>query len=166
MVTRIVQASSESEIDAARALFGEYAAWLDLDLSFQGFAAELAALPGEYTPPRGTLLLALDDEAVLGCVGLRPLDWPRSAELKRLYVRPEARRRQVGLLLSQAALSIACDAGYERVRLDTLPTMVSAQRLYQALGFYEIDAYRFNPVAGTTYMELILSPAGGRPPQI
>jgi ribosomal protein S18 acetylase RimI-like enzyme len=162
MVTRIVQASSDSEIDAARALFGEYAAWLDLDLSFQGFAAELAALPGEYAPPRGTFLLALDDEAVLGCVGLRPLDWPRTAELKRLYVRPEARGRRVGSLLAQAAVSIARDAGYERVRLDTLPAMAAARRLYEALGFREIHAYRFNPVADATFMELDLDAASGR----
>jgi len=161
-VTRIAQATSEPEIDAARALFGEYAAWLDLDLSFQGFAAELAALPGDYAPPRGTLLLALDDEAVLGCVGLRPLDRPRSAELKRLYVRPEARGRRVGPLLAQAAVSSARDAGYERVRLDTLSTMVSARRLYEDLGFREIDAYRYNPVADATFMELDLDAASGR----
>jgi ribosomal protein S18 acetylase RimI-like enzyme len=165
MVTRIVQASSESEIDAARTLFGEYAAWLDLDLSFQGFAAELAALPGEYTLPRGALLLALDDEAVLGCVGLRPLDWPHTAELKRLYVRPEARGRRVGSLLAQAAVSRARDAGYERVRLDTLPAMVAARRLYEALGFREIHAYRFNPVAEAAFMELDLDAASERADQ-
>ena len=68
----------------------------------------------------------------------------------------------MGSLLSRAALSIARDAGYERVRLDTLTTMVSAQRLYEAIGFYEIDAYRFNPVAGTKYMELDLDSADGR----
>jgi ribosomal protein S18 acetylase RimI-like enzyme len=161
-MTRIVQALSESEIDAARALLGEYAAWLDLDLSFQDFAAELTALPGEYAPPRGTLLLALDDEAVLGCVGLRPLDWPRTAELKRLYVRPEARGHRVGSLLAQTVVSSARAAGYERVRLDTLPAMVSARRLYEALGFREIHAYRFNPVADATFMELDLGAASSR----
>jgi len=161
-VTRIAQATSESEIDAARALFGEYVAWLDLDLSFQGFAAELAALPGEYAPPRGALLLALDDHVLMGCVGLRPLDWPHSAELKRLYVRPEARGRRVGSLLAQAAVSSARDAGYERVRLDTLPTMVVARHLYKTLGFCEIDAYRFNPVADAMFMELHLDAASAR----
>jgi ribosomal protein S18 acetylase RimI-like enzyme len=124
--------------------------------------AESAALPGENGPPRGTLLLALDDEVALGCVGLRALDWPRSAELKRLYVRPEARGRRVGPLLAQAAVSIARDAGYERVRLDTLPTMVSARRLYEDLGFREIHAHRFNPVADATFMELDLDTASGR----
>jgi ribosomal protein S18 acetylase RimI-like enzyme len=164
-VTRILRAASEPEIAAAAALFREYAAWLDLDLSFQGFAAELAALPGEYAPPRGALLVAVDDGVALGCAGLRPLDWPHSAELKRLYVRPEARGHQVGSLLSQAAVSIARDADYQRVRLDTLPTMVVAQRLYEALGFREIDAYRYNPVAGTRFMELVLRAASERADQ-
>lgn len=131
-------------------------------MSFPGFATELAALTGEYAPPHGALLLAFDIDVVLGCVGLRPLEWPGFAELKRLYVGPDGRGRQMGARLSQAALVFARDADYERVRLDTLPTMVSAQRLYEALGFCEIDAYRFNPVVGTKYMEPNLAAAVGR----
>ena len=153
-MTRIVQAASFAEIDAARGLFREYAAWLGLDLSFQGFEAELAALPGDYSPPRGVLLLAIDDDSVLGCVGLRPLDWPEVAELKRLYVTPQGRGRRLGGLLTEAAISLARDIGYRRIRLDTLPTMLAAQHVYQSLGFREIDAYRFNPVDGTRYLEL------------
>jgi ribosomal protein S18 acetylase RimI-like enzyme len=155
---RIIRATSPSEIRIVRGLFEDYAAWLDLDLSFQGFDDELASLPGEYAAPRGALLLALDGGTALGCVGLRPLEWPQVAELKRLYVTPEGRGRGLGLLLSQAALSIAREAGYARARLDTLPRMVPAQHLYRTLGFHDIDAYRFNPVDGATYMELDLGP--------
>ena len=158
-MTRIVQATSAQEVEAASALFEEYAASLDLDLGFQEFATELAGLPGEYAPPRGALLLAFDGEISLGCVALRPLDWPRLAELKRLYVKPSGRGRRLGERLSQAALSLARDAGYQRIRLDTLPTMLEAQRLYEKLGFYEVEAYRFNPVAGARYMELDLGAA-------
>ena len=157
-MTRIVQATSLAEIDAARGLFSEYGAGLGLDLSFQGFDAELAALPGDYASPHGGLLLAIDDDAVLGCVGLRPLDWPEVAELKRLYVTPLGRGRRLGVLLSKAAISLARDIGYRRVRLDTLPTMSAAQHVYESLGFREIDAYRFNPVAGTRYMEVDVAP--------
>jgi len=155
-VTRIVPVASPEELDAVRALFAEYAASLDLDLGFQGFDAELAGLPGEYAPPRGTLFLAADGDGALGCVGLRPLQWPCTGELKRLYVRPRGRGQGVGRLLSRRALQAARAAGYERIRLDTLPSMVSAQRLYAELGFYEIEAYRFNPVATARYMELDL----------
>lgn len=161
-MTRIVQATSAAEIEAARELFEEYAAWLGLDLSYQGFEAELAALPGKYAPPRGALLLACDDHAALGCVGLRPLDWPAVAELKRIYVRPESRGRRLGMLLSDAALSSACDIGYRRVRLDSLPTMATAQRLYESVGFREIGAYRSDPAVGTRYMELEFDSADAR----
>ena len=159
-VTRIVQAASPAEIDAARRLFKEYAAWLGLDLSFQDFEAELAALPGDYAPPRGGLLLAIDDDSAIGCVGLRPLDWPEVAELKRLYVTPLGRGRRLGVQLSEAAISLARDIGYRLVRLDTLPTMSTAQRVYESLGFHEIDAYRFNPVSGTRDMEVEVTPEG------
>jgi ribosomal protein S18 acetylase RimI-like enzyme len=156
-LTRI-QVSTSADVAAADALFREYTASLGVDLSFQGFAEELAALPGDYLPPRGALLLALAEDVALGCVGLRVLVWPQIAELKRLYVRPQARGRGVGRMLSEYALAAARDAGYERVRLDTLPTMIAAQRMYKSLGFQEIEPYRFNPVPGTRYMELVFPP--------
>jgi ribosomal protein S18 acetylase RimI-like enzyme len=155
-MTRIVQAASALEISAVRDLFEEYAAWLGIDLGFQEFEAELAALPGQYSPPAGVLLLAVAGGAYVGCVGLRPLDPPPVAELKRLWVRPEARGDRLGESLVRRALSFASDAGYQRVRLDTLASMGSARHLYESLGFREIEAYRFNPVQGARYMELDL----------
>lgn len=153
---RLLVATEIADFQAARVLLQEYAASLDLDLGFQGFDEELGALSKQYRPPRGILLLAAEGSAVVGCVGLRSIDGPRVAELKRLYVRPQARGLGLGLLLSQAALSFARDAGYARVRLDTLPSMATALSLYESLGFNEIDAYRFNPVQGARYMELDL----------
>ncbi len=160
-MTRIVQVSSEAEVEAVASLFREYAASLGLDLGFQGFSEELAGLPGDYRPLRGALFLAVENGVAIGCVGLRPLEWPRIAELKRLYVRPHDRGHGLGTLLSQAALSVAREAGYRLVRLDTLPTMLAARCLYKTLGFSEIEAYRFNPVPGARYLELVLNPFGG-----
>lgn len=151
----IVDAVAPDEISAVRGLFAEYADSLGVDLSFQDFASELAGLPGAYARPAGALLLALDGDVPVGCVALRSWE-PAVAELKRLYVSPAARGSGLGRALSAAAIGAARAAGYERVRLDTLPSMESAQRLYEDLGFVEIAPYRFNPIAGARYMELEL----------
>lgn len=152
----IRQCQSAADIVLARTLFTEYATSLGINLGFQDFATELATLPGSYAPPNGALLLAELASAVVGCVALRFLEAPDVAELKRLYVRPTGRGQGVGLALTEAVLACARRAGYHRVRLDTLLRMTDAQRLYRQLGFYEIPAYRHNPVAGTVYMELQL----------
>lgn len=156
-MARLVAAHTPPLLDHVRRLFADYAASLDVDLAYQGFAAELERLPGEYAPPRGALFLAIGEgDAALGCVALRPFDWPLVAELKRLFVTPQGRGRGLGRILSLRALHAAREAGYDRVRLDTLPSMAAAQRMYQRLGFRDIAPYRFSPVAGTRYMELEL----------
>jgi putative acetyltransferase len=154
----IIQAETPTQIEDARRLLREYAASLGIDLCFQGFDTELAWLPGAYAPPRGQLLLAVDDEQLLGCVALRPQEGD-ACEMKRLYVRPEARGRGVGLALAQAIIAQAHALGYQRMRLDTLPTMSDAIRLYRALGFHDIPPYYHNPIEGALYLELALAPS-------
>ncbi len=136
-------------------LFREYAESLGVDLSFQGFEAELAGLPGKYAPPPGRVLLARRAEEAMGCVGLRPLGDGR-CEMKRLYVRPAARGEQLGRRLAQRVCDEARAAGYSHICLDTLPTMSAAQALYRSLGFVPIEPYVFNPIAGTRYLALDL----------
>ena len=136
------------DVELVRTLFREYAESLGVDLSFQGFEEELAALPGGYD----ALLVALPD---LGCVGVRPLE-AGICEMKRLYVRPRGRGLGLGRTLALAAIARARELGYERMRLDTLPMMDAAQELYATLGFVDIDAYRHNPIPGSRFMELEL----------
>ncbi len=151
----ISPASTLSDLDEARALFREYQAAIGVDLCFQGFEAELAALPGDYAPPRGRLLLTRGGSRIAGGIALRPLS-DGDCEMKRLYVRPDFRKTGLGRLLAERLIEEARTIGYRRMCLDTLPTMTSAQRLYESLGFADIAPYRHNPVGGTRFMGLEL----------
>jgi putative acetyltransferase len=155
-VIRLLQPQAPEEIDAARAIFLEYAQGLGIDLAFQGFEQELAALPGDYAPPRGALVLAWVDGALAGCCAIRPLDtsdYPNAAEMKRLYVRRPFRGLGLGRALAESCLDAARQAGYACVLLDTLSDMEAARALYEDLGFEEIAPYYHNPVAGAHYLK-------------
>jgi putative acetyltransferase len=151
----IRQAITTEDIVVARELFGEYAAWLGVDLRFQGFAAELAGLPGLYAPPRGRLLLAHAETGTAGCVALRPLD-DSVCEMKRLFVRPAFRGRGLGRRLAETVIAEARAIGYASMRLDSLASLVAATKLYESLGFARIPAYYATPLPGTIFMELPL----------
>ncbi len=129
----------------------EYIEWVGLDLGFQDIDAELAGLPGDYAPPRGTLLVAADGARHAGMIGLRALDGT-IAEMKRLYVRPEARGRGLARQLISRLCEEATRLGYTDIRLDTLPMMGDAQALYHACGFVDIEPYYETPIAGTRFM--------------
>jgi ribosomal protein S18 acetylase RimI-like enzyme len=156
MKFRLIPAQTPQRVDAARELFREYAASLGVNLCFQNFDGELRGLPGAYGPPRGRLLLAYSQEREAGCGALRPLD-EETCEMKRLYMRREFRGQGLGRQLAGRLIREAREMGYRTMRLDTLAEMREAQELYRRLGFVEIAAYRYNPVAGTRFMELDLS---------
>jgi putative acetyltransferase len=152
---RIVDGHGEEELPAVRRLFEEYAASLEVDLGFQDFDRELRELPGDYAPPAGRLLLALEGDDPAGCVALRPYG-PEICEMKRLYVRPAFQGEGLGRRLAEEIVEAGREAGYGLMRLDTLPSMEAARGLYRSLGFEEIEAYRHNPVHGTTFFQLRL----------
>jgi ribosomal protein S18 acetylase RimI-like enzyme len=151
----IIQARGSEELQCVRTLFEEYAASLNFDLCFQNFDEELANLAGEYSSPQGCILLALQDGQPAGCVALHRLD-DGICEMKRLYVRPSFRAMGIGKVLAEAIIAEAQRKGYKRMCLDTVLSMREAQLLYQSMGFKDVEPYRYNPICGTRFMELVL----------
>src|SRR5437867_3705948 len=145
------EASAPADIESARELFAEYARAVDEPCCFAGFERELAQLPRGYI----ILLLSHEEGTATGCVGVRELD-PRTAEMKRLYVKPDYRGRDLGRRLAEAAIAAARNAGYERMVLDSLPKMRAALALYRKLDFREVPPYLAQPTPGATCFELRL----------
>lgn len=152
---RIAEARWPCDRTLVEGLFRDYVAALDEDISFQDVSSELAGLPGKYARPSGVVLIAwLGDEAA-GAVAYRPLE-PGICEMKRLYVKPEFRGREVGRTLAERLIEEARVAGYRTMVLDTLASMGAALTLYRALGFTPVPAYYDNPLPGATYLGLEL----------
>jgi putative acetyltransferase len=154
----IIYAKSPQEIEEARRLFREYEAYLNVDLCFQQFEEELAGLPGKYTFPSGALFLAMDENKSMGCGGLRRLGSieDRTCEMKRLYVRPEARGAGVGRQLTLRLIQEGSRLGYTTMLLDTLDRLEAAIHLYESLGFIRRAPYYDNPLPGVVYLKLAL----------
>jgi len=149
---KILPAHSKPHLSIVRDLFVEYANSIETDLCFQNFKEELDGLPGNYAPPEGRLLLAVEGEQYAGCVGLRKSE-KGICEMKRLYVRPAFRGQGLGRLLAQSVIEVARETGYVTMRLDTLASMKEAISLYKSLGFVAIAPYYDNPNEGAIYME-------------
>ena len=152
---RLISEPNDPALETVRQFFRNYAGWLGVDLCFQGFDEEMAALPGCYAPLRGRLWCAELDGKPVGCVGVRPVS-DGACEMKRLYVDPEARGHGVGHALALAAIRAAKEIGYKRILLDTLPAMRIAVKLYRELGFKEAPAYYNTPAEGTMFLSLDL----------
>ncbi|KAF7549739.1 hypothetical protein G7046_g8252 [Stylonectria norvegica] len=167
----IRQATTPEDLASIVKCFKAYIEWLNEDISFQDYASELRELPGKYSPPAGALLLAVDKatDEVLGCIALRPLelqqnyrredsDHVRYCEIKRLFVYPAARGRQIARTLIREAVQRAVDEGYDEILLDTLGRMKAAIGLYESEGFVETEPYSFNPLNGVKYFSKRMEP--------
>jgi GNAT superfamily N-acetyltransferase len=152
----LTEAVAAADFSAARVLFREYAAGLGVDLCFQGFDAELERLPEMYGAPEGCLVLARAGERLVGCGALRRLTAGEVCEMKRLYVRAEARGTGLGRIIAESLVAKGRSLGYSVMRLDTLAHMTAAHQLYRSLGFVESGAYYANPLPDVVYMELDL----------
>jgi GNAT superfamily N-acetyltransferase len=156
-----IRPATPPDIPDVRRMLQEYVRWIALDLAFQEIDDELAGLPGDYAPPRGALFVAGEPDRLLAMIGLRPLEEracfagaydAKAGEMKRLYVRPDARGRGLAKQLIAHVLAEARRLRYSEIRLDTLPMMGDAQALYVSLGFRDIEPYYDTPIAGTRFM--------------
>lgn len=153
----LVDGSRIEDLDLAREMFLEYQRELGIDLCFQSFEEELATLPGRYGPPAGCLVLVYWDGDLAACGALRPLQ-TGICELKRIYVRPDFRRKGIAKQISERLIEFGRQQGYKICRLDTLKRLVGAVEMYEGLGFAETHPYNFNPEPDIVYMELPLKP--------
>ena len=152
MPTKIELAVTQTQFSQGERLFRDYARYLGADLEFQGFSEELKSLTTMYGPPKGALLLANQRGSYVGVVGLREFE-SGVAEMKRMFVSEHLHGQGIGKMLMQSFLAEASRLGYQRVRLDTIPGLDSALRLYRLFGFEQIGAYRFNPHPDAIFLE-------------
>jgi putative acetyltransferase len=155
MSAELIHPDSAALWETARTLVREYAASLNVSLDFQNFDHELLHLEQEYSPPGGTFLFARQNNDFLACGAFRRFS-ATECEMKRLYVCQAGRNLGIGRQLAQALINEARSRGYAHMLLDTLPTMHSAQALYQSLGFKPTPPYRFNPIPNSAYLKLDL----------
>lgn len=152
----IYQKLSEEYVAQAKALIYEYVKWLNVDLAFQGFEAEMNTFPALYAEPVGCFLITLSGNEVVGCVALKPLG-SEICEMKRLFVSDKFKGKGIGKELISRLIIEARKKGYKKMRLDTEKTrMIKAKSLYDFFGFVEIDAYVYNPYPDIVFLELEL----------
>ena len=150
------------QVEEVSKLFTEYTDMLiENDSSFQkyleiqNYSEEIEHLENKYGLPDGRLYLAYCDEELAGCIGLRKID-SKNCEMKRLYVRPKFRGREIGNLLVEKIIEDAKKIGYSHMLLDTLPFLKGAMYLYKKYEFYEISSYNDSPMDTSIYMKLDL----------
>ena len=131
-----------ASLDVVRELFSEYHEWLGAAVCSIRLAEEIANLPGPYAAPSGRLYLATGPSGVAaGCIGVRPHSGS-ACEIKRLYVRPEARGSGLGSALVSAGIATARELGYTEALVTTLPdSMPVAAAMYERLGFERVQPF-------------------------
>lgn len=148
-------AVTDGEYAAAGLLFKEYAASIKISLDFQHFDEELLGLKRMYAEPYGGIILAKDQEEIIGCAAIRKIN-DKAGELKRMYIKPSHQNKGVGKILLERALQLAKRCNYSVVKLDTLNYMLPAINLYTKAGFYETAPYYHNPITTVIYFEKVL----------
>jgi len=145
---RAAQAEDADDLSTVRELFWEYLQWANANVNAE-FSVNFdiaSMLEGDmqtlekFMPPTGRLMLVRSDDRVVGIGCLKRLS-SGIGEIKRMYVRPEARGAGLGRTLLASLIDEAKLAGYSRIRLDSAGFMDAAHALYRSAGFRDIEPY-------------------------
>lgn len=112
----------------------------DLTVRYGGGGDPVHAPAAEFDGPGGQMLVASVGGEPVGCVGLRRID-DRTAELKRMYVRPHARGRGIARALLAACEREAIELGYQLMWLETGTMQPEAVTLYLTSGYEPVPAF-------------------------
>lgn len=151
----IARLRTREQVHEAQNLLRIYGDTRPNDPALVRYEQEIASLPGEYAPPGGEFLIAYLDQRPVGCVAMRRID-QSECEMKRLFSLPECRGLGIGSQLVSDIVDTARSRGYSIMRLDTLPRLKSAHRIYEAIGFVPTPPYHFNPHADALFFALDL----------
>jgi len=152
----IIHVQNPKQLDIFREVCFDYYAYIlekyAVDMGYEYFKNEMASLPGEYVPPKGCLLLAIDGEMADGCGGLRSIN-AETGELKRVFVRPKYQGRGIGRALSKELIAVGREIGYLILQVHTARFLTEAMNMYQELGFQELR----KPESSEVILELSIS---------
>jgi GNAT superfamily N-acetyltransferase len=115
-----------------------------------GFNVSGQAAAEDMDPPGGRFVIAYEDDQPVASGGIRTWE-PGVCEIKRMFVRPGARRKGYGRQLLEALERTASEAGFRRIVLDTLDAHVDAMKFYDTTGYTRVPAYNENPYASAWF---------------
>ena len=153
--SKIYEAIKSQQLSDIKKLLEDYGKLRNHDDALGDYLNELNNLPGDYSAPKGCLLIAYYNDKPAGCVAYKKIG-EEICEMKRLYVKNEFRGEKIGEKLVLELLNKGRENKFRLMRLDTHPWMNAAQNLYQKFGFREVERYNNNPTKGIRFFELKL----------
>lgn len=140
------------DLDHFRQLIREHKAYVGEGFNPKGLEEELANPFSRYAPPNGVIAVGYWNDDVCG-IGALQDHGGGTCELKRIFVRPEFRRRGIARAISEYLIDRARQLGYNTIWLDTLRRLDAAVNLYQLLGFVEVRSAIEGPGRHLVVME-------------
>ncbi len=147
---------SPHDFQIAKSIAHDYLHWLNLDLSFQNIENEFKYFNQIYGRPKGVFIIAEVAGKIAGGVGARRLN-EEICEMKRLFIYESFRGFGISKKLCEELFILTRSLSFKKMRLDTVPKLIFANKLYEKLGFTDIPPYCDNTLPNVRYMERDIS---------